>query len=264
MIEVSNLSVVFAAGTPLQTCALSNLSLSIQEGEFVTVIGSNGAGKSTLLNALSGEVRASEGTVRIDSKDVTSLPTHLRANNIARIFQDPMSGTCQSLTVEENMALAMRRGQRRLLGLALSGSTRARFREQLATLGLGLERRLGDSIGLLSGGQRQAISLLMATLSPSRILLLDEHTAALDPKASDLVLDLTRRFVGELGLTTLMVTHSMRHAIEYGSRLVMMHQGRIVYEARGNEKARLSIGDLLDLFGSFKGGIVESDRMLLA
>jgi putative ABC transport system ATP-binding protein len=264
VIEVSNLSVLFSVGTPLQATALSNLSLSIGEGEFVTVIGSNGAGKSTLLNSLSGEVRASEGVIRIDCSDVTSLPTHLRANSIARIFQDPMCGTCQSLTVEENMALAMRRGRRRLLGPALSSSMRAKFREHLSTLGLGLERRLTDSIGLLSGGQRQAVSLLMATLSPSRVLLLDEHTAALDPTASDLVLKLTNRFVGELGLTTLMVTHSMRQALEYGTRLVMMHQGRIVYDARGEEKARLSISDLLNLFGDMKGGIAESDRMLLA
>jgi putative ABC transport system ATP-binding protein len=263
MIGVENISVIFGEGTPLQATALSNLSVSIDEGEFVTVIGSNGAGKSTLLNAIAGEVRVTSGTIRVDGDVVTSQPTCRRANRIARVFQDPMAGTCEALTVEENMALASRRGARRDFLKALSDPVREIFRQRLATLGIGLEKRLGDSMGLLSGGQRQAVSLLMATLTPSRILLLDEHTAALDPHASELVLKLTDRFVGEFGLTSLMVTHSMRHAIAHGNRLIMMHQGQVVFDVRGDDKARLTVAEVLDMFSNLKGSAVESDRMLL-
>ena len=263
MIDVQNISVIFGEGTPLQATALRNLSVSIDEGEFVTVIGSNGAGKSTLLNAIAGEVRVTSGAIRVDGDIVTGQPTFRRANRIARVFQDPMAGTCEALTVEENMALASRRGSRRDFLKALSEPVRERFRDRLATLGIGLEKRLGDSMGLLSGGQRQAVSLLMATLTPSRILLLDEHTAALDPHASELVLRLTDRFVGELGLTSLMVTHSMRHAIEHGNRLIMMHQGQVVFDVRGDDKAKLTVAEVLDMISNLKGSAVESDRMLL-
>lgn len=263
MIEVGDVSVTFGRGTPNENRALKGLSLAIGAGEFVTVIGSNGAGKSTLLNAVAGDVSIERGTIRIGGEDVSRRSPHRRARAVARVFQDPAAGTCANLSIEENMALAARRAGRRTLRAALRPSERGLFREKLASLGLGLEQRLRDPIGLLSGGQRQAISLLMATLAPSRVLLLDEHTAALDPKASEVVLGLTDRLVQELGLTALMITHSMRDALAHGDRLVMLHAGRVIFEASGADKRRLTVADLLDRFDRLGDHVADDDRLLL-
>lgn len=263
MIEVRGLEVTFNPGTPLESPALRGIDLTIPQGQFVSVIGSNGAGKSTLLNALAGTVRASRGRIAIDGTDVTSLPAVARTRLIARVFQDPLAGSCESLTLEENLALAEARGRRRGLAAAIEPARRARWRERLAGLGLGLEGRLRDRMGLLSGGQRQAASLLMATLAPLRILLLDEHTAALDPRTAELVMDLTRRLVAEGGLTTLMVTHSMQQALTHGDRLLMLHEGRIVLDHAGQEKRQLSVQDLLDEFARRRGGVLDEDALLL-
>lgn len=264
MIAAHNLKLTFGRGTPLENAVLRDLSLSIEAGEFVTVIGSNGAGKSTVLNALSGEVLVDEGRIVIDGEDVTRLPTHKRAGMVARVFQDPLAGTCEGLTIEENMALAFRRGQRRGLKSAIKRPYRQRFREQLAHLGLGLEDRLGDKMGLLSGGQRQAISLLMASLNPSRILLLDEHTAALDPRTASFVLRLTEKIIKEQKLTALMVTHSMKQALEVGTRTLMLHRGRVVFDIAGTERDGLEVKDLLELFERQRGEALDDDSLLLS
>ncbi len=264
MIRTRSLTVTFNAGTPLETRALCGVDLDIPQGEFVAVIGSNGAGKSTLLNALSGEAAITAGSVMIDETDVTGWSAPRRARLIARVFQDPMAGTCAELTVEENLALACGRGRRGTLRAALPRERREEFQDLLATLGLGLETRLGDSMGRLSGGQRQSVSLLMATLRPSSILLLDEHTAALDPKTGAAVLDLTDRIVNEKKLTTLMVTHSMRHALDHGSRIVMMHEGRIAFDVKGEERAGLDVPDLLEMFSRVRGEELDDDKLLLA
>ena len=261
--RVRDLTVTFGRGTPNEARALTGLSLSVGAGEFVTVIGSNGAGKSTLLNAIAGSAPVDGGAVTIGAQTVTHWSPHARARLVARVFQDPLSGTCEAFSIEENMAIAARRTRQRCWRPAVVVSERALFRTRLAMLGLGLEHRLGDQIGLLSGGQRQAVSLLMATLLPSQLLLLDEHTAALDPKAAALVLALTDRLVHEAGLATLMVTHSMRDALAHGDRLIMMHGGKIMFEASGGEKRRLTVPDLLDLFGRFGGGSAVNDRMAL-
>jgi putative ABC transport system ATP-binding protein len=263
MIRTRSLTVTFNAGTPLETRAMRGVDLDIPQGEFVAVIGSNGAGKSTLLNAVSGEVAITAGSVVIDEADVTAWSAPRRAGLIARVFQDPMAGTCADLTVEENLALAHGRGRRGTLRAALARERRDEFRDLLATLGLGLETRLGDSMGRLSGGQRQSVSLLMATLRPSSILLLDEHTAALDPKTGAAVLALTDRIVTEKKLTTLMVTHSMRHALDHGSRVVMMHEGRIAFDVKGEERAGLDVPDLLALFSRVRGEELDDDKLLL-
>lgn len=253
MIRVRELSVVFAHGTVLETRALSGIDLDLPAGQFVTVIGSNGAGKSTLLNALTGNVGLAAGRIEIDGEDVTGWSAPARAALMARVFQDPLAGSCEALTIEENLALAAARGRRRGLGLALRRDLRETFRARLATLGLGLERRLGDRMGLLSGGQRQVVSLLMATLAPMKVLLLDEHTAALDPKTAEFVLDLTRRIVAEQRLTTMMVTHSMRQALDCGERTVMLHEGRICFDLAGPERAGLDVPDLIALFATVRG-----------
>lgn len=263
MLTATQLHVTFNAGTPIETRALRGLDLDIPTGQFVSVIGSNGAGKSTLLNAISGDQAVDQGRISIDGVDVTAQPAWARAGQVARVFQDPMAGTCESLTIEENMALALARGQRRGLRLALRGHMRESFRERLAILGLGLEQRLTDRIGLLSGGQRQAISLLMASLQPSRILLLDEHTAALDPRTAAFVLELTARIVAEGKLTTMMVTHSMRQALDYGDRTVMLHQGKVVLDVSGPERAGLDVPDLLRLFAETRGEAITDDALLL-
>ena len=247
---------------PIETRALRGLSLDIPAGQFVTVIGSNGAGKSTFLNAVSGDLPIDSGQILIDDEDVTRKPVWARANRVARVFQDPMAGTCEDLTIEENMALAQRRGAGRGLGRAVQASMRDGFRESLATLGLGLENRLGDRIGLLSGGQRQAVSLLMAALQPSRILLLDEHTAALDPRTADFVLHLTARIVAEKKLTTMMVTHSMRQALDVGERTVMLHQGQVVLDVSGEQRKGLDVPDLLAMFEKVRGELAD-DALLL-
>jgi putative ABC transport system ATP-binding protein len=263
VIRVAGIDVVFGRGTPLETRALSGLSLDIPEGQFVTVIGSNGAGKSTLLNVLSGDIRPERGRVEIDGLDVTRWSAPRRAGLVARVFQDPMAGTCEALSVEENMALAFARGRSRGLGRAVGRERRALFGDRLAALGLGLENRLGDRMGLLSGGQRQAVSLLMATLADMKILLLDEHTAALDPRIAGFVLDLTRRIVAEHRLTALMVTHSMRHALDHGDRTVMLHEGTIVFDVAGPTRGGLGVPDLLALFSRVRGGEEIADDTLL-
>src|SRR5262249_54994193 len=248
MIRAQGIVVTFNRGTPVETKALRGLDVAIAAGEFVTVIGSNGAGKSTPLNVLTGAAATSAGTANIDHQDGTGWRPARRAAFVARVFQDPMAGSCADLTIEENLALAAGRGARRGLRTAVDRNRREDFRPRLSQLGLGLETRLADRMGLLSGGQRQAISLLMATLRPMKILLLDEHTAALDPKTAEFVLDLTRRIVAEQKLTTLMVTHSMRQALDCGDRTVMLHEGRIVFDVAGAQRSGLDVPDLLALF----------------
>lgn len=264
MLSAQNLKITFNPGTPIETKALQGLSLNIPTGQFVTVIGTNGAGKSTFLNAVSGDLPVDSGTILIDGDEVTRLPVWSRARRVARVFQDPMAGTCEDLTIEENLALAQQRGQRRGLSRAVRVDMRDEFRERLATLGLGLENRLTDRIGLLSGGQRQAVSLLMAALQPSRILLLDEHTAALDPRTADFVLQLTARIVSEKQLTTMMVTHSMRQALDVGDRTVMLHQGQVVLDVAGDERKGLDVPDLLHMFERVRGEKLSDDALLLS
>lgn len=264
MIALEAVTVTFAAGTVLEVAALRGLDLAIPAGGFVTVIGGNGAGKSTLLNALAGTAPATAGRVVIDGADVTGWPAARRARLVARVFQDPLAGTCGELTVEENLALAEARGRSRGLRLAVTADRRGPWHRRLAALGLGLERRLGDRVGLLSGGQRQCVALLMATMAPSRILLLDEHTAALDPRTADLALALTRRLVAELRLTALMVTHSMQQALQCGDRLLMLDAGRVVLDVAGEAKARLKVADLVDAFRRQRGAELDDDALLLA
>jgi putative ABC transport system ATP-binding protein len=263
MIRVEQIAVSFNRGTPMETPALRSLDLAIPTGEFVTVIGSNGAGKSTLLNVLTGDAAVTKGQVVIDDQDVTGWPPPRRAALVARVFQDPLAGSCADLSIEENLALAAARGSRRGFALAIDGSRREAFRDRLRRLGLGLENRLGDRMGLLSGGQRQAVSLLMATLQPMKILLLDEHTAALDPKTAEFVLDLTRRIVEEQKLTTLMVTHSMRQALDYGERTLMLHEGRVVFDVAGDTRSGLDVPHLLDLFARQRDQTLADDSLLL-
>ncbi|MBX6320780.1 MAG: ABC transporter ATP-binding protein [Rhodospirillaceae bacterium] len=263
MIAVEGIRVVFNRGTPMETVSLRGVDLAIPAGQFVTVIGSNGAGKSTLLNVLTGDAAVAGGRVVIDGEDVTGWPPPRRARLVARVFQDPLAGSCADLTIEENLALADARGRRRGLGLAVDRRRREEFRARLRRLGLGLENRLADRMGLLSGGQRQAVSLLMATLQPMKILLLDEHTAALDPKTAEFVLDLTRSIVEDQKLTTLMVTHSMRQALDYGERTVMLHEGRVVLDVSGPERKGLDVPDLLALFARHRGAVLADDSLLL-
>ena len=263
MLSARNLQITFNPGTPIETRALCGLSLDIPSGQFVTVIGTNGAGKSTFLNAVSGDLAVDSGQILIAGDDVTRLPVWARAERVARVFQDPLAGTCEDLTIEENMALAKMRGERRGFSFAVKPALREEFRAQLATLGLGLENRLSDRIGLLSGGQRQAVSLLMAALQPSRLLLLDEHTAALDPRTAAFVLELTVRIVAEHKLTTMMVTHSMRQALDVGQRTVMLHQGRVVLDVPGTEREGLDVHHLLDMFEKVRGEEIDDDALLL-
>lgn len=263
MLKLDALRVVFNAGTPIANLALDGLSLEVPAGQFVTVIGSNGAGKSTLLNVISGETTLDGGSVCIDGKEVSGLSAWRRAAYVARVFQDPLAGTCEDLSIEENLALADARGQRRGLGRAVRSDRRDEYREQLRLLDLGLEDRLEDPIGLLSGGQRQSISLLMAALRPSRILLLDEHTAALDPRTADYVLSLTRKLVKDKGLTTLMVTHSMRQALEIGDRLIMLHRGKVALDVAEPAKQGLGVPELLDMFQRVRAETISDDALLL-
>jgi len=264
LIALDRASVVFNAGDPSERRALDGVSLTLVPGEFVTVIGSNGAGKSTLLNVLSGDVRLAAGSVRFDHVDVTAWPVHRRAALIGRVFQDPLVGTCGALTIEENLALASQRGRMRGLALASAQALRAHLRERLAALGLGLEDRLDDRMDRLSGGQRQTVSLVMAAVVEMKLLLLDEHTAALDPRNASFVMDLTDRIVEEGKLTTLMVTHSMRQALDHGSRTIMMHDGRIVLDLKGDDRRRMSVEDLLRMFSKVRGESVDDDALLLS
>lgn len=264
MMRAEQLFKTFNPGTPLENPVLRGLSLSIEAGQFVTVIGSNGAGKSTLLNAVSGDITPDRGQLFIGDREVTAMPAWRRAGMVARVFQDPLAGTCEGLSIEENLALALQRGQARGFQRAVKNQQRALFRDKLATLELGLENRLGDHMGLLSGGQRQAVSLLMASLQPSQLLLLDEHTAALDPKTAAFVLALTDRIVAEQQLTVLMVTHSMRQALDHGHRTVMLHQGRVVLDVSGEQRANMQVTDLLAMFEKTRGERLDDDGLLLS
>ena len=264
MLEVQNISKTFNPGTVNEKIALNGLSLHLAEGDFVTVIGGNGAGKSTLLNAVAGVWPVDAGTIKIAGADITRLPEHKRARYIGRVFQDPMIGTAATMQIEENLALAARRGQRRGLGAGITRAEQELYKEQLKMLGLGLEDRLTSKVGLLSGGQRQALTLLMASLKKPKLLLLDEHTAALDPKTAAKVLELSARIVAENKLTTLMITHNMRDAIHYGNRLIMMHEGHVIYDVSGAEKQNLKVADLLQKFEQASGSELANDRMLLS
>jgi putative ABC transport system ATP-binding protein len=263
MLQLNDLEVTFNPGTPIENKVLRGLSLEIPSGQFVTVIGSNGAGKSTMLNAISGDLMVDSGSITIDGADATQRTSWQRADLVARVFQDPMAGTCESLTIEENMALAWKRGATRGLRFSLNRSMRELFREKLSILGLGLENRLSDRMGLLSGGQRQAVSLLMASLQPSRILLLDEHTAALDPKTAAFILALTAKIVGSSQLTAMMVTHSMRQALDYGTRTVMLHEGKVILDVYGEQRRGLDVPDLLRMFETTRGEKIDDDKLLL-
>lgn len=264
MLKITDVKKTFNAGTINEKMALRGLNLTLNEGDFVTVIGGNGAGKSTMLNAIAGVWPVDEGSIFIDDINVTKLPEHKRASYLGRVFQDPMTGTAASMQIEENLALAARRGERRGLRAGITHDEREQYKERLKILDLGLENRLTAKVGLLSGGQRQALTLLMATLKKPKVLLLDEHTAALDPKTAAKVLDATDRIVSRDHLTTIMITHNMKDAIAHGNRLVMMYEGRIIYDVAGEEKRNLKVADLLAKFEQVSGGEFANDRMILA
>ena len=264
MLKLEHLYKTFNPGTINQKVALSDLSLHLNPGDFVTVIGGNGAGKSTMLNAIAGVWAVDSGRIILDGQDVTALPEHKRAKLIGRVFQDPMMGTAPKMQLEDNLALAMRRGQRRGLGWGVTKAEREVYREKLKTLNLGLEDRMTVKVGLLSGGQRQALTLLMASLQKPKLLLLDEHTAALDPATAAKVLDLSDRIVAENQLTALMITHNMTDAIKHGNRLIMMNEGKIILDISGEEKKQLTKQMLMDKFAEVAGTQVESDQVLLS
>lgn len=264
MLEIRNIHKTFNAGTINEKHALNGASLNLEDGDFVTVIGGNGAGKSTLLNAVAGVWPVDEGSIHIGGVDVTKLSEHKRAKYIGRVFQDPMLGTASTMQIEENLALAARRGQGRGLKIGITKGERDRYRELLKTLDLGLEDRLTSKVGLLSGGQRQALTLLMATLQKPKLLLLDEHTAALDPKTAAKVLDTTEKIVRRDHLTTLMITHNMRDAIAHGNRLIMMYEGRVAIDVAGEEKQKLTVEGLLEMFSRVSGSDEADDKLLLS
>jgi len=263
MITIQNLTKHFNRGDINEVLALDAVDLAIEQGDFITIIGSNGAGKSTFLNCLAGTHPQDSGQLVLDGQDISQWPEHRRARFIGRVFQNPLTGTCASLSIEQNMALAVKRGSSRGLRRGVKSRDRELFQTRLEVLGLGLEQRLKTGVGLLSGGQRQALTMIMATLVQPQILLLDEHTAALDPKTAIQILDLTRRLVREQDLTTLMVTHNMKQALAFGNRLIMMHRGRIILDVRGEEKERLTVQNLLDRFYDLQADGEVSDRMLL-
>ena len=264
MLKIENVCKTFNAGTVNEKKALKGLNLHLKEGDFVTVIGGNGAGKSTMLNSVAGAFSVDSGKILIDGVDITHLPEYKRAQYIGRVFQDPMMGTAATMQIEENLALAARRGQKRGLKIGITKTERDHYREQLKILDLGLEDRMTAKVGLLSGGQRQALTLLMATLRKPKLLLLDEHTAALDPKTAAKVLDATEKIVKKNNLTTLMITHNMRDAIAYGNRLIMMYDGHIVVDVSGEEKKKLTVEQLLNLFSQASGSDEVSDKMVLS
>jgi len=264
MLEIKNVYKTFNAGTVNEKVALNGLTLKLEDGDFCTVIGGNGAGKSTMLNAVAGVWPVDMGKILIDGQDITRLSEHQRANYIGRVFQDPMMGTAATMGIDENLALAARRGEKRTLRTGTTKAEREKYYDLLKTLGLGLEERMTSKVGLLSGGQRQAVTLLMATLKKPKLLLLDEHTAALDPKTAAKVLELSQKIVEENNLTTLMITHNMKDAIKYGNRLIMMYEGKIVYDVRGEEKESLRVSDLLARFEQVSDGNFANDRMLLS
>lgn len=264
MLEIRNVSKVFNGGTVNEKRALNGLNLVLNKGDFVTVIGGNGAGKSTMLNVVAGVHPVNAGNILINGKDVTRLPEYRRAKYLGRVFQDPMTGTAATMQIDENLALASRRGMARTLKMGITSKEREEYRELLKQLNLGLENRLTSKVGLLSGGQRQALTLLMATLKNPDLLLLDEHTAALDPKTARTVLEITDKLVTENHLTTLMITHNMKDALRLGNRIVMMHEGRIIFDAEGEEKKKLTVADLLEKFEQASGGEFANDRMMLS
>ena len=263
MLKITNLHKTFNAGTVNAKHALNGINLTLNPGDFVTVIGGNGAGKSTMLNAIAGVWQPDEGTIEIDGVDVTGMPEYKRAAYLGRVFQDPMLGTAPDMEIAENLAIARRRGTKRKLRWGVRKDEREEYRELLRQLDLGLEDRLSSKVGLLSGGQRQAVTLLMATLTEPKLLLLDEHTAALDPKTAAKVLEITDKIVAEKNLTTLMITHNMRDAIKHGNRLIMMNAGRIVVDVSGEEKQKLTVEMLLELFSKASGDEFTSDRAML-
>lgn len=264
MLKVQNVCKTFNAGTINEKRALVNVDLHLAPGDFVTVIGGNGAGKSTLMNMIAGVYPIDSGVIELDGRDISLLSEPARAKYLGRVFQDPMMGTAADMQIIENLAMAKRRGKRRTLAWGVTRAERDEYTERLRELGLGLEKRLTTKVGLLSGGQRQALTLLMATLTEPKLLLLDEHTAALDPKTASKVLDLTEKIVDERRLTTLMVTHNMNDAIRLGNRLIMMHEGRVIYDVSGAEKRSLTVADLLQKFEDVSGGELANDRMLLS
>ena len=264
MLKLSHVKKTFNRGTVTEKRALTGVDLTLADGDFVTVIGGNGAGKSTLLNMIAGVYPLDSGTIELDGEDISRLSEPKRAKYLGRVFQDPMRGTAADMQIEENLALAKRRGERRTLRWGITRPEREEYAELLKMLDLGLETRMQAKVGLLSGGQRQALTLLMATLTNPRVLLLDEHTAALDPKTAAKVLELTEQIVGERKLTTLMVTHNMNDAIRLGNRLIMMHEGRVIYDVAGDEKRALTVPDLLQKFEEVSGGQLANDRMLLS
>ena len=264
MLRIIDVHKTFNAGTINEKHALQGLNLHIKPGDFVTVIGGNGAGKSTMMNTVSGAYTVDEGKIIIDGVDITALPEYKRAKFIGRVFQDPMMGTAATMQIEENLALAARRGKRRTLRRGITKQEREEYRERLKIVELGLEDRLTAKVGLLSGGQRQALTLLMATMQEPKLLLLDEHTAALDPKTAAKVLDATQRIVSKHNLTTLMITHNMRDAINYGNRLIMMYDGKVVVDVSGEEKKNLTVEQLLDLFSKASGSDEANDKLLLS
>lgn len=264
MLTIEKANKTFQAGTPNEMKAIDNLSLSLPNGEFVTIIGTNGAGKSTLFNAICGAFYLDTGRICLDEKDITFLAEHKRALEIGRVFQDPMRGTAPDMTVEENLAIAYARTHRSALQKAVSKKDVEFFKEQLASFDMGLEDRLGNKVGLLSGGQRQAVSLLMCTITSPKLLLLDEHTAALDPAAAEKVMDITRRVVSEKKLTTLMITHNVNQALKTGSRTIMMNKGQIVLDIEGPEREKITIPELLEMYSSKAESILETDTILFS
>ena len=264
MLELKGIYKTFNRGTVNEKVAINGLALPLEDGDFVTVIGGNGAGKSPTLNLIAGVYPVDAGTITLNGVDITNLPEHKRAKYLGRVFQDPMMGTAATMGIEENLALAYRRGQARGLRYGINNEERKLYREKLAILGLGLEDRMTSKVGLLSGGQRQALTLLMAAMNKPRILLLDEHTAALDPKTAEKVLTMTQKVIGRDHLTSLMITHNMRDALRFGNRLIMMNAGRIVVDVNAEEKAKLTIPDLLALFEKASGSALDNDRMMLS
>ncbi|MDD6762771.1 MAG: ABC transporter ATP-binding protein [Clostridiales bacterium] len=263
MLKVNGIYKTFNKGTINEKKALNGIDLQLNEGDFVTIIGGNGAGKSTLLNSICGVFPVDRGSITIDGNDITKLPEHKRAKYLGRVFQDPMMGTAAGMQIAENMSLAYRRGMRRGIKWAIPHKELEMYKEQLSQLGLGLESRLTSKVGLLSGGQRQALTLLMAVMKKPRLLLLDEHTAALDPKTAATVLELSDKFISEGNLTAMMITHNMNDAIAHGNKLIMMHEGRIIYSVEGEEKKKLTVDDLLKKFSEISGKEFANDRALL-
>lgn len=264
MLNVDKVTKVFNEGSVNEKTALDSISFHLNKGEFVTIIGSNGAGKSTFLNAIAGNFQIDSGSILINSKDVTALPQHKRAAFISRVYQDPMSGTAASMTIEENLVMALRRGEKRRLRLAIKDKDRLFFQNELTKLGLGLENRLTTKVNLLSGGQRQALTLLMATFKEPELLLLDEHTAALDPKTAEKVIQLTCEVTKETNLTTMMITHNLDQALKVGNRTIMMHEGRIILDIRGEQRKNVTISNLLEMFERASGAQFHTDRALFS